>query len=130
MITRTTLASLVAAVLICCPVAAQQARDTPAKKEMSIVGEIIDVKCYLTDMGGARGEEHKQCAIDCINGGLPVGILEEKTDNVYVVVPKKGMDGANKSLVKYVAEKVKLTGAIVAKGGARLFVFSKVEEVK
>jgi hypothetical protein len=80
---------------------------------------------------GGRGEDHKQCAIDCINGGLPVGLLEDKTETVYTVVPKSpGMKGANEELVKYAAEKVKLTGTVVEKGGAKLFVYSKVEETE
>jgi len=53
-----------------------------AMKESTIKGEIIDTKCYLTGMMGGKGEEHKDCAIACIKGGLPVGILEEKTGKV------------------------------------------------
>jgi hypothetical protein len=109
---------------------AQAAKEKPAKAETTITGEIIDVKCYLTGMGEGRGGDHKQCAVDCINGGLPVGLLDEQTEKVYTIVPKKGMEGANKSLVRYVAERVKLTGTIVEKGGTRLFVFTRVEEAK
>jgi len=101
-----------------------------AMKEVTITGEIIDTKCYLTGMMGGRGEEHKQCAIDCIKGGLPVGIVENKTNKVYVVVPKAGMKGANEELVQYAAQTVKLTGTVVEKGGEKLLVYSKVEEAK
>jgi len=99
-------------------------------KEVTISGEIIDVKCYLGGMMGGKGEEHEECAINCIKGGLPVGILEDKTENVYTAVPKKGMKGANDELVDYAAKKVKLTGMIMEKGGQKLFVYSKVEGVK
>ena len=99
-------------------------------KDTVITGEIVDVKCYLTGMMGGRGEDHKQCAVDCINGGLPVGILDSRTERVYIVVPKKGMEGANKTLVQYAAQKVKLTGAVVEKGGSRLFIYTNVEEAK
>src|SRR3970282_2647122 len=75
-----------------------------AMKEATIKGEIIDSKCYLTGMMGGKGEEHKDCAIACIKGGLPVAILEEKTGNVYVVVPAKSQKGANEALVQYEAE--------------------------
>ena len=106
-------------------------QEKKAMKEVTITGEIIDTKCYLTGMMGGRGEEHKQCAIDCIKGGLPVGIVQDKTDKVYVLVPKSpGMKGANEELVKYAAQKVKLTGMIAEKGGEKLFVYSKVEEVQ
>ena len=105
-------------------------KDKKEKKEISITGEIIDMKCYVTDMGGGKGDDHKQCAIDCLNGGLPVGILEDKTGKAYTVVPQKGMEGANKTLVQYVARKVKLTGVVVEKGGTKLFMYTAVDEVK
>ena len=104
-----------------------------SKKEMqeaTITGEIIDVKCYLTGMMGGKGDEHKQCAIDCVKGGLPIGILDDKTEKVYTVVPKKGMEGANTALMPFLAQKVKLTGTFVEKGGMKLFVYTNVEESK
>ena len=109
---------------------AQGKKGMKEMKEVSITGEVIDQKCYLTGMNGARGEAHKECAISCIKGGLPVGILEDKTEKVYTVVPKAGMKGANEELVQYAAEKVKLTGMIVHKGGQNLLVYTKVEPVK
>ncbi|MBI4535326.1 MAG: hypothetical protein HY708_03545 [Ignavibacteriae bacterium] len=107
------------------------AQEKKAMKEVTITGEIIDTKCYVTGMMGGRGEEHKQCAIDCIKGGLPVGIVENKTDKVYVVVARSpSMKGANEELVEYAAERVKLTGNAVEKGGQKLFVYTKVEKVE
>ena len=108
----------------------QDKKNKKEAKEVTITGEIIDVKCYLTGMMGGKGDDHKQCAIDCITGGLPVGILDDKTDKVYTVVPKKGMEGANKTLVQYVAQKVVLTGTVVEKGGTKLFVYTKIDVVK
>ncbi len=102
-----------------------------AAKEISITGEIIDQKCYITGMMGGKGEEHKQCAIDCIKGGLPVGLLEDKSEKVYTLVPKApAMKGANDELVQYAAQKVKLTGMAAKKGGQNLFIYSKVEPVQ
>ena len=121
------------AILSVVSVLAASAQDKKAMKEMkevTITGEVIDQKCYLTGMNGARGEEHKECAIMCMKGGLPVGVLEDKTDKVYTVVPKAGMKGANEELVQYAAEKVKITGMVVNKGGQNLLVYTKVEPVK
>ena len=99
-------------------------------KEATVTGEVIDTKCYLTGMMGGSGEEHKQCAIDCIKGGLPVGVLEKKTNKVYVVVPKAGTKSANEELVQYAAQSVKLTGTVAEKGGQKLLVYSSVELAK
>lgn len=101
-----------------------------AMKEATVKGEIIDSKCYLTGMMGGKGEEHKDCAIACIKGGLPVAILEEKTGKVYVVVPAKGQKGANETLVQYAAETVTLKGMFVEKGGTKVFAYNSVETAK
>jgi hypothetical protein len=101
-----------------------------AMKETTIKGEIIDTKCYLTGMMGGRGEEHKDCAIACVKGGLPVGILEEKTGKVYIVVPAKGQKGANQALVQYAAETVTLKGMFIEKGGTKVFAYNSVESAK
>ncbi|MBI4546524.1 MAG: hypothetical protein HY707_00985 [Ignavibacteriae bacterium] len=111
-------------------VSAQSKKAMKEMKEVTITGEVIDQKCYLTGMNGARGEAHKECAISCIKGGLPVGVLEDKTEKVYTVVPKGGMKGANEELVQYAAQKVKLTGMTAKKGGQNLFIYSKVEPVQ
>ncbi|MBI1807946.1 MAG: hypothetical protein HYR76_12950 [Ignavibacteria bacterium] len=111
-------------------VSAQGKKGMKEMKEVTITGEVIDQKCYLTGMNGARGEAHKECAISCIKGGLPIGVLEDKTEKVYTVVPKAGMKGANEELVQYAAETVKLTGMVVHKGGQNLLVYTKVEPVK
>jgi hypothetical protein len=112
--------------------AAASAQDKKKKeaKEVTVTGEVVDIKCYTTDMMGGKGEEHKQCAIDCIKGGLPVGILEAKTEKVYVVVPKAGMKGANEELLPFVAKSVKLTGTFAEKGGQKILIYTKVEEAK
>jgi hypothetical protein len=98
-------------------------------KETVLIGRVTDMKCYLNGMAESM-PEHKQCAVDCIKGGLPVGLVEDKTAKVYVVVPEKGMKGANEELVKFADEKVKLTGSMKEKGGTKVFFYSKVEEAK
>src|SRR5512142_24456 len=105
------------------------AQDKKAK-EVALVGRVTDMKCYLSGMTESMGADHKQCATDCIKGGLPVGLVEEKTSNVYAVVPAKGMKGANEDLVKYADAKVKLTGTMMEKGGTKMFFYTKVEEAK
>jgi hypothetical protein len=99
-------------------------------KDVTVTGEVIDLKCYIQGMMGGKGEDHKQCAIDCIKGGLPVGILDDKSDKAYLVVPKAGMRGANEELLPFAAQKVKLTGTFAEKGGQKILIYSKVEEAK
>ena len=111
--------------------ATAQSRDTKSTPStVSITGEIIDVKCYTTGMMGGRGPEHEDCAIACIKGGLPVGVLDEKTGDVYTIVPAKGTKGANEALLKFVAKKVKIEGKLLEKGGNKILAYSSIEEAK
>lgn len=98
--------------------------------EITLVGEIIDVKCYTTGMMGGRGPDHEDCALSCIKGGLPVGLLDEKSGEVYTIVPAKGMKGANTALLPFVAKKVRIRGSVMEKGGNRLLAYTNIEEAK
>lgn len=109
---------------------AQEKNKKDKPKEITVTGRITDVKCHLNGMAESMGEDHKQCAVECIKNGLPVGILEEKTEKLYFVVPSKGMKPGNEELVKFADQKVKLTGTLLEKNGAKMFAYTKVEEVK
>lgn len=54
-------------------------------KHVTIKGEIVDLACYLGE--GEKGASHKQCAIKCAKAGTPIGILDEKSGNVYLLLP-------------------------------------------
>gem|GEM_PF-6621982 len=45
---------------------------TPYSSEPARTGEVVDMACYLDH--GATGEKHAECARECIESGLPVGI--------------------------------------------------------
>ena len=119
---------LAAAFAVSATAQSQDAKST--SNNVSITGEIIDVKCYTTGMMGGRGPEHEDCAIACIKGGLPVGVVDEKTGDVYTIVPAKGTKGANEALLKFVAKKVKIEGKLLEKGGNKILAYSSVEEAK
>ena len=84
--------------------------------------------------GPGKGPSHKECALRCAKGGIPLSILEEKTGKLYLAgQSKEAMKGANDMLIPYVAEKVKVTGRLFEKGGMKLLLISEVskfDEVK
>jgi nitrite reductase/ring-hydroxylating ferredoxin subunit len=41
---------------------------------VTLVGELVDTKCYLGVMRPATGKVHRACAIRCLSGGVPPGI--------------------------------------------------------
>ncbi len=54
-------------------------------KHVTIKGEILDLAYYLGD--GEKGVSHKQCALKCAKAGTPIGILDEKAGNAYLLLP-------------------------------------------
>lgn len=120
-------------VSVLCSAVAVNAQEKKMEKkpsaEVTIVGEVIDSQCYLSM--GAKGADHRQCAVDCANGGIPLAILEEKTGNVYFVgQTKEQMKGANDMLVDHAAHKVTVKGKLVERGGAKMILLSSVQTAK
>lgn len=102
------------------------------KREVTLTGEVVDMQCYISGaMGKATGPDHKECATNCAKGGIPLGILEEKTGNLVLAgQTKNAMKGANEMLKDFIAEKVTVTGRMVEKGGVKLLLISKVVRAK
>ncbi|MFB3887032.1 MAG: hypothetical protein ACE144_17540 [Thermodesulfobacteriota bacterium] len=92
---------------------------------VSVKGEIIDTYCY--GLMGAKGESHRQCAIDCVKAGIPAGLLEDGTNKVYVLLPNKDKAGLPKEVIDKMAQKVTITGKVYTKGGSQ---FLTIESVK
>lgn len=53
---------------------------------ISLVGEIIDSKCFLGVMRPATGKVHRACAIRCISGGVPPAFLVRASDGSEMVM--------------------------------------------
>ena len=100
-------------------------------KQITIVGEVVESQCYITGLTGpGKGLSHKECALKCANGGIPLSILEDKTGTLYLAgQSKKAMAGANELLIPFVAEKVKVTGRLFEKGGMKMLLISKVNKL-
>ncbi len=117
---RTLKVLLLAIALIVC--LAGLARGAESK---AVTGEIIDTFCYAAM--GAKGESHRQCAIDCAKAGIPLGILEDKTDKVYVLLPPRDKEPVPTALIDKCARKVTITGKVYSAGGSQ---FLTVESFK
>ncbi len=95
-----------------------------AGAEMTVTGEVVDLWCYLDS--GARGADHKACAIACMNAGNPVGIADAKGD-VYVAMGAKDMKPGKDVLKDKMAETVTVTGKVIKKGGVQAIYISSVK---
>ncbi len=62
---------------------------------MRLEGELVDTKCFLGVMRPATGKVHRACAIRCLSGGIPPGLLvhggNKKIDPSVVVLV--GLEG-------------------------------------
>ena len=100
-------------------------------KQITIVGEVVESQCYITGLNGpGKGLSHKESALKCAKGGIPLSILEDKTGTLYLAgQSKKAMTGATELLLPFVAEKVKVTGRVFEKGGMKMLLISKVDKL-
>jgi hypothetical protein len=96
-----------------------------AAETVTVKGEVIDTYCYA--LMGAKGESHRQCAIDCVKAGIPAGLLEEKTGKVYVLLPNKDKAALPKGVMDKMGRMASITGKVYMSGGSN---FLTVESIK
>jgi hypothetical protein len=97
-----------------------------AEKTLTVKGEVIDTYCY--SMMGARGESHRQCAIDCFKAGIPAGLLENGTNKVYVLLPNKDKTSLpQNAILEKMGRQASITGKVYVSGGSQ---FLTVESIK
>lgn len=54
--------------------------------ELQLTGELVDTKCYFGVMRPGSGKVHRACAVRCLSGGVPAGLLVRREDGQAVVV--------------------------------------------
>ena len=70
----------------------------------TITGELIDTACFVKM--GAKGQNHKDCAIECAKNGIPVGILDESSGEAYTLAISAT------PLADYAASRARVTGKV------------------
>ena len=91
----------------------------------TVTGEIIDTFCFASM--GAKGATHRPCGLDCAKKGIPVGLLENGTNKVYVLLPNKDKTALPEAVVNKMDEQATVTGTVHSTGGST---FLTVESVK
>jgi hypothetical protein len=89
---------------------------------VTLVGEIVDSKCYLGTMKPGRFKAHRACASNCIAGGVPPLLLVDATDGSRTHYLLVGLDGKpiNRQVLEYVAEPVRIRGEERQRGDLRI----------
>ncbi len=119
------MATLAAAVLIAA-LGTAGANAAPGKR-VSVTGEVIDSWCYLTQIMFAQGTAHRQCALWCAAGGVPVGILGD--DGTVYLVLKMGDDAtsvAGPATLRIQSHRVTVDGELIRRDGMNYLLISRV----
>lgn len=98
-----------------------------ATPQETLRGEVVDSVCYIKN--GARGAEHRDCAQTCADGGIPLALLQEGTDELVWLASSESMQGANAQLKDHASHTVEITGEWAERGGARIFVIQNIEHI-
>jgi hypothetical protein len=113
----------IAAVLLAALAAGARAEET---KEVTMVGEVVDLHCYLTRHGGeGRGADHAGCANACIGRGVSAGFLD-KGGTLYVLFDDKMVTPKDK-VAGLAGKPVKVTGVVLERDGVRGLRLLKIE---
>lgn len=84
------------------------------KEPVELTGELVDTKCYFGVMRPATGKEHRACAVRCLSGGVPPGLLVRDAEGNAVVVMMTGPSGQPLGVdPQWGARRVRATGNLV-----------------
>lgn len=104
-------------------------------KPVSVTGEIVDASCYV--QLGKKGAAHLDCGKQCIMNGQPVGIVDSKTGQLYLIMaeqhdPRKlGKVDIKKTFADLLAKTVTINGIMNEAGGVKtIYVQGKIQESK
>ena len=86
--------------------------------QQTLIGEIVDSKCYLGVMNPGQLTTHRACAIRCISGGIPPVLLVHQTNGpaLYFLLVSRDGRPVNKQVLDMVAEPVQITGDVERQG--------------
>lgn len=100
--------------------------DPEGPQETTITAQVVDQSCYLAN--GLKGPDHKMCSEVCAKKGIPLVLLSD--DGQLYLPADANMPGANfnEQLLPHAESKVKVTGKLVEKSGAKAIVVKKIAE--
>jgi len=81
----------------------------------TLVGEIVDSKCFLGLMNPSNLKPHRACASLCIRGGIPpvLAVRDREGRATYLMLQGPNGRSVNEEVLDKVAEPVEITGEVV-----------------
>ncbi len=97
----------------------------PSGKVETISGEMLDMACYMAHEG--KGKKHAKCAVACVTGGAPLGLLT-KDGKVYLVVGDHESEKPYLEAKALAGTNAKITGTVFTRGGMTAIIVKKAEK--
>lgn len=85
-----------------------------AGETVTLKGEVLDLACYMAHEG--KGEKHRKCAIACLSGGAPAGILADD-GTVILLVEDHNAKKPYKAVLELAGQQAEVTGKKFTRGG-------------
>jgi hypothetical protein len=104
----------------------EHGHEAKAPETVTLVGEVLDMYCFMKHPENGQGPEHAKCAMSCIKKGLPIGFLSD--GKVYLIVGKEHESAADMT-VEFAGVQSKLTGVFVEHHGVKAIEIQKIEGV-
>jgi hypothetical protein len=98
-----------------------------ATQQVTVRGEVVDSVCFIKS--GARGADHRDCAQTCADGGIPLALVEEGTDQLIWLASSAMMKGANEELKAHASHTVEITGEWAERGGAKILIIDSITHI-
>jgi len=97
-------------------------------KGQEIQGHIVELSCYLKH--DAIGEKHRDCARECAEKGLPLGLLT-KNGTLYHIMGEghESLHEVNKRLMNYLERDVQVVGEVFEKSHTHVVVIQKIKKM-
>lgn len=89
---------------------------------VTVVGEIIDLSCYL--QLGKHGTKHRDCGQKCLKNGMPIGLLA-KDGKVYTLIDEEhdqrrdGLTNLRTACIEHMAHVMEVSGTLSEVEGQR-----------
>ena len=96
-----------------------------AADSSTVTGHLRDGFCYT--IMGAHGKSHHACAVKCAKAGIPVMLVQDKTEKGFILLPPKDAQALPADVLDKMEQDVTLTGHEFSKNGISYF---QVESVK
>jgi len=113
--------------ILLCIIATAVAMPLMASAPVTVRGEVVDSVCWIKM--GAHGADHRDCAQTCADGGIPLALLEEGTNELIWLASSQSMTGANEELKAHASHTVEITGEWAERDGAKILVIESIKHI-